>query len=206
MAPSHLIVTRKTRFFSSGAQRIAENRRDYCRSCSPVLFGALFPKRAVFLNCVITGFRSRDAEQIVAAYRLIDAIQVCEGRTMRPKAGGRPTIKPKTVKEGMLRLQRLSEKWSALYQPPKKSDSAETSSTSFSAQVAPPALKQEIKDFFAVEGLTESASPALKEQVVGFLKTPRTRSRRSARLSQPSKNGSRDRTRSRVPSSSGRRP
>ena len=77
----------------------------------------LFPKRAVFLNCVITGFRSRDAEQIVAAYRLIDAIQVCEGRTMRPKAGVRPTIKPKTVEEGMLRLQRLSEKWSALYQP-----------------------------------------------------------------------------------------
>ena len=90
---------------------------------------------------------------------------------MRPKAGGRPTIKPKTVEEGMLRLQRLSEKWSALYQPPKKSDSAVTSSTSLSAQVAPPALKQEIKDFFAVEGLTESASPALKEQVVGFLKT-----------------------------------
>ena len=106
-----------------------------------MLFGALFPKRAVFLNCVITGFRSRDAEQIVAAYRLIDAIQVCEvvhghevaaahrayrlidaiqvceGRTMRPKAGGRPTIKPKTVEEGMLRLQWLSEKWSALYQP-----------------------------------------------------------------------------------------
>ena len=54
---------------------------------------------------------------------------------------------------------------------PKKSDSAVTSSTSLSAQVAPPALKQEIKDFFAVEGLTESASPALKEQVVGFLKT-----------------------------------
>ena len=55
---------------------------------------------------------------------------------MRPKAGGRPTIKPKTVEEGMLRLQRLSEKWSALYQPPKKSDSAETSSTSLSEQVA----------------------------------------------------------------------
>ena len=88
---------------------------------------------------------------------------------MRPKAGGRPTIKPKTVEEGMLRLQRLSEKWSALYQPPKKSDSTETSSTSLSAQVAPPALKQEIKDFFAVEGLTESASQALKAQVKGLL-------------------------------------
>ncbi len=32
------------------------------------------PKRAVFLIGVITSFRSRDAEQIVAAYRLIDAI------------------------------------------------------------------------------------------------------------------------------------
>ena len=50
--------------------------------------------------------------------QLIDAIQVREGRTMRPNAGGRPPIKPKTVEEGMLRLQRLSEKWSALYQPP----------------------------------------------------------------------------------------
>ncbi len=125
---------------------------------------------------------------------------------MCPKAGDRPTIKPKTVEEGMLRLQRLSEKWSALYLPRKKSDSAETSSTSLPAQVAPPALKQEIKDFFAVEGLTESASPALKEQVVGFLKTLKDKSRRSARLSQPSMNGRRDRTRSRVPSSSGRQP
>lgn len=89
---------------------------------------------------------------------------------MRPKAGGRPTIKPKTGEEGMLRLQRLLEKWSVLYQPPKKSDSTETSSTSLSAQVAPPALKQEIKDFFAVEGLAESASSAPKAQVVGFLK------------------------------------
>ena len=89
---------------------------------------------------------------------------------MCPKAGGRPTIKPKTVEKGMLRLQRLSEKWSALYLPPKKSDSAETSSTSLPTQLAPPDLKQRIKDFFAVDGLAESASPALKAQVVGFLK------------------------------------
>ncbi len=101
--------------------------------------------------------------------QLIDAIQVREGRTRHPKAGGRPPIKPKTVEEGMLRLQRLSEKWSALYQPPKKSDSAEKSSASLPAQVAPPALKQRIKDFFAVDGVAESASSALKAQVVGFL-------------------------------------
>ncbi len=35
--------------------------------------------------------------------------------------------------------------------------------------MVPPALKQEIKDFLAVEGLTESASPALKAQVKGLL-------------------------------------
>ena len=69
----------------------------------------------------------------------------------------------------MLRLQRLSEKWSALYQPPKKSDSGEKSSTSLPAQLAPPDLKQRIKDFFAVDGLAESASPALKAQVKGLL-------------------------------------
>ena len=88
---------------------------------------------------------------------------------MRPKAGGRPTIKPKTVEEGMLRLQRLSEKWSALYQPPKKSDSGEKSSTSLPAQLAPPDLKQRIKDFFAVDGLAEPTSQALKAQVKGLL-------------------------------------
>ena len=102
--------------------------------------------------------------------QLIDAIQVREGRTRHPKAGGRPPIKPKTVEEGMLRLQRLSEKWSALYQPPKKSASGKKSSTSLPEQVALAALKQRINDFFAVASVAESASPALKEQVVGFLK------------------------------------
>ncbi len=101
--------------------------------------------------------------------QLIDAIQVSEGRTRHPKAGGRPPIKPKTVEEGMMRLQRLSEKWSALYQPPKKSDSGEKSSTSLPAQLAPPDLKQRIKDFFAVDGLAESTSQALKAQVKGLL-------------------------------------
>ena len=102
--------------------------------------------------------------------QLIDAIQVREGRTRHPKAGGRPPIKPKTVEEGMLRLQRLSEKWSALYQPPKKFDSGEKSSTS-PEQVALAALKQRIKDFFAVDGVAESASQALKAQVAEFLKS-----------------------------------
>ena len=69
----------------------------------------------------------------------------------------------------MLRLQRLSEKWSALYQPPKKSNSGEKSSTSLSEQVALAALKQRIKDFFAVDGVAESASSALKAQVKGLL-------------------------------------
>ncbi len=101
--------------------------------------------------------------------QLIDAIQVREGRTRRPKAGGRPPIKPTTVEEGMLRLQRLSEKWSALYQPPMKSDSTEKSPASLPAQLAPPALKQRIKDFFAVDGVADSTSQALKEQVKGLL-------------------------------------
>ena len=131
----------------------------------------LFPKRAVFLNCVITGFRSRDAEQIVAAYRLIDAIQVCEGRTMRPKAGGPADNQAKDGRGRNVAIAAAVGEMVCVVSTPKKSDSAVTSSTSLSAQVAPPALKQEIKDFFAVEGLTESASPALKEQVVGFLKT-----------------------------------
>lgn len=103
--------------------------------------------------------------------QLIDAIQVREGRTVRPVVGGRPPNKPHTIEEGMLRLQRLSEKWSALYQPPKKSDSGEKSSTStsFPAQLVPPDLKQRIKEFFAVDGLAESTSQALKAQVKGLL-------------------------------------
>ena len=70
----------------------------------------------------------------------------------------------------MLRLQRLSEKWSALYQPPKKSGSDEKSSISSPTQVAPLALKERIKDFFAVDGLAKSASEALNAQVADFLK------------------------------------
>ena len=94
--------------------------------------------------------------------QLIDAIQVREGRTRHPKAGGRPPIKPKTVEEGMLRLQRLSEKWSALYQLRLVEKSSQEKNV-------PPTLKDRINEFLQGDGRSTSVSRDLKLQITGFL-------------------------------------
>lgn len=96
-----------------------------------------------------------------SATQLIDAIQVREGRTIRPVAGGRPPNKPHTIEEGMLRLQRLSEKWSALYQ----SRLVENSSQEPNARLA---LKDRIMKSLQ-NGHSASVARNLKSQIDGLL-------------------------------------
>lgn len=93
--------------------------------------------------------------------QLIDAIQLREGRTVRPVAGGRPPNRPRTIDEGMLRLQRLSEKWSALYQ----SCLIEKSSQEPNARRT---LKDRFKDFLQGDGRLASVSGDQKEQIKGL--------------------------------------
>lgn len=93
--------------------------------------------------------------------QLIDAIQVREGRTIRPVAGGRPPNKPQTIEEGMLRLQRLSEKWSALYQSHLIEKPSQEKN-------APLVLKDRIKEFLPGDGRLASVSEDLKEQIKGL--------------------------------------
>lgn len=94
--------------------------------------------------------------------QLIDAIQVREGRTVRPVAGGRPPNNPHTIEEGMLRLQRLSEKWSALYQ----SRLIEKPSQEPNALLT---LKDRITEFLQGDGHSASVSRDLKSQINGLL-------------------------------------
>lgn len=61
----------------------------------------------------------------------------------------------------MLRLQRLSEKWSALYQ-------SRLSEKSSQEKNAPPTLKDRINEFLQVDGRLASVSRDLKEQIKGL--------------------------------------
>ena len=93
--------------------------------------------------------------------QLIDAIQLREGRTIRPIAGGRPPNKPQTIEEGMLRLQRLSEKWSALYQSRLIEKPSQEPN-------APLTLKDRITEFLQGDGHSASVSRDLKSQIDGL--------------------------------------
>ena len=98
--------------------------------------------------------------------QLIEAIQVREGRTIRGGAGGRPPSKPASMKETLLRLQRLSEKWLALYESVDVEKRKAGSSTATAPTIAKRMLKHEISEFF------RSTSPKaleLKAQVAGFV-------------------------------------
>ena len=107
-------------------------------------------------------------ERSRSTVELIEAIQLREGRTIRGGAGGRPPSKPDSMKETLLRLQRLSEKWLALYEsvdaekPKKRSATA----TATAPMIAKCKLKDEVSNFF------RSTSPKaleLKAQVAGFV-------------------------------------
>lgn len=91
--------------------------------------------------------------------QLIETIQLCEGRTIRDDAGGRPPTKPASIKESLLRLQRLSEKWLALYESPAKSNSSALND-------AERKLKHEVIDLFRS---TKRATRKLKTQVAGLV-------------------------------------
>ncbi len=93
--------------------------------------------------------------------QLIDAIQVREGRTVRPVAGGRPPNRPQTIEEEMLRLQRLSEKWSALYQSRLIEKPSQEPN-------APLTLKDRITEFLQGDGHSASVSRDLKSQIDGL--------------------------------------
>ena len=98
--------------------------------------------------------------------QLIEAIQVREGRTIRGGAGGRPPSKPASMKETLLRLQRLSEKWLALYESVDVEKRKVGSSTATAPTIAKRMLKHEISEFF------RSTSPKAlesKAQVAGFV-------------------------------------
>lgn len=103
--------------------------------------------------------------------QLIDEIQRREGRTVRRAAGGRPPNEPTNVEAGLLRLQRLSEKWSALYQRPIASDPVENSSAQQRGSVPERHLKDRIKNFLHGDGRPASTSPKrLGEQIAGLVK------------------------------------
>ena len=98
--------------------------------------------------------------------QLIEAIQLCEGRTIRGGAGGRPPSKPDSMEESLLRLQRLSEKWLALYESVDAEKPKAGSSTATAPTIAKRKLKDEVSEFF------RSTSPKaleLKAQVAGFV-------------------------------------
>lgn len=100
------------------------------------------------------------------AARVIEAIQLCEGRTIRGGAGGRPPSKPDSMEESLLRLQRLSEKWLALYESVDAEKPKERSATATAPTNAKRKLKDEVSEFFRSK---ERATRKFENQVAGLV-------------------------------------
>ena len=99
--------------------------------------------------------------------QLIEAIQICEGRTIRGGAGGRPPTKPASMKETLLRLQRLSEKWLALYESVDAKKPKARSATTSAPTTAKRKLKDKVSEFFRSK---KRATRKFENQVAGLVK------------------------------------
>ena len=98
--------------------------------------------------------------------QLIEAIQICEGRTIRGDAGGRPPTKPALMEESLLRLQRLSEKWLALYESVDAKKPKAGSSTATAPTTAKRKLKDKVSKFFRSK---KRATRKFENQVAGLV-------------------------------------
>ena len=99
--------------------------------------------------------------------QLIEAIQLCEGRTIRGGAGGRPPSKPDSMEESLLRLQRLSEKWLALYESVDAKKPKARSATTSAPTTAKRKLKDKVSEFFRSK---KRATRKIENQVAGLVK------------------------------------
>ena len=129
-------------------------------------------------------FRSLNDAPIVfdSLFQLVEAIQLRVGRIARPKNGGRPPAKTQSPQEVLLRLQRLTEAWLALYKlimRPRWTQKDRVEPRKLI--VIPNRLREQIQAGLR-SGSAPSGAELLDVQVKEFLRVLRKQQRRIAKI------------------------